>query len=90
MAQSKLQVYLYDAAPVSVQNSVCCGIEIIWNMISNLRWRSDIWLWKEFCIFSSRQLVILLQREPQGLKSLDRKVSEPWEDEALKAKEEDD
>ena len=43
-----------------------------------------------FCIFSSRQLVIVLQREPQGLKSLDRKVSEPWEDEALKAKEEDD
>ena len=43
-----------------------------------------------FGIFSSRQLVIVLQREPQGLKSLDRKVSEPWEDEALKAKEEDD
>ena len=34
--------------------------------------------------------MIVLQREPQGLKSLDRKVSEPWEDEALKAKEEDD
>ena len=78
MAQSKLQVYLYDAAPVSVQNSVCCGIEIIRKMISNLR------------IFSSRQLVIVLQIEPQGLKSLDRKVSEPWKDEALKAKEEDD
>ena len=43
-----------------------------------------------FGIFSSRQLVIVFQREPQGLKSLDRKVSEPWEDEALKAKEEDD
>ena len=34
--------------------------------------------------------MILLQREPQDLKSLDWKVSEPWKDEALKAKEEDD
>ena len=78
MAQSKLQVYLYDAAPVSVQNSVCCGIEIIRKMISNLR------------IFSSRQLVIVLQREPQGLTSLERKVSELWKNEALKEEEKDD
>ena len=34
--------------------------------------------------------MIVLQIEPQDLKSLDRKVSEPWKDEALKAKEEDD
>ena len=39
---------------------------------------------------SYRQLVIVLQREPQGLTSLERKVSEPWKDEALKVEEKDD